>query len=369
MSAGKITLAALLLAASACKTGASLGGAAVKISASSWPRADALFHKDPRWLGGDGAFSVDLGGDRTLWLFGDSFIATSAANKRAESKMVRNSIAVQTGRDPAAAAIVFHWRQAGGAPASFFAEDGEAWFWPRHGLRVKTGLLLVLSWLVRDDDPESLGFRAAGWEARWVKDLDQPPPRWTLDKVAVPQVAFALVGGVSLLAEGEHVYAYCVREPDSHDVVLLRWSRAKVEQADLLEPAWWMGSARGWVPHAALGDRRPAVLLSGATGFSVSRPKALGGAYAYVQTDGFGAADLVVRTAPRPEGPWSTPQKVYRPPESDRGGKVIVYAGKAHPQLTGADLVATYAANSLDFSQLVRDATLYYPRMVRITIE
>ncbi len=26
----------------------------------------------------------------------------------------------------------------------------------------------------------------------------------------------------------------------------------------------------GWVPHAALGDRRPAVLLSGATEFSVS---------------------------------------------------------------------------------------------------
>ena len=34
----------------------------------------------PRWLGGDGAYSIDLGGDRTLWLFGDSFIATSDAH-------------------------------------------------------------------------------------------------------------------------------------------------------------------------------------------------------------------------------------------------------------------------------------------------
>jgi hypothetical protein len=216
--------------------------------------------------------------------------------------MVRNSIAVQTGRDPSSAAIVFHWRQAGGAPASFFVEDGDAWFWPLHGLRLETGLLLILSRWVRDDGPASLGFRTAGWEARWVKDPDEPPPRWTLGKVAVPQVAFALVGGASLLAEGEHVYAYCVREPDSHDVVLLRWSRAKVERADLLEPEWWMGNPRGWVPHAALGDQRPAVLLHGATEFSVSRPKALGGAYAYVQTEGFGAAKPGGADRPSPRG-------------------------------------------------------------------
>lgn len=141
----KFIIAALFLACSACKTGAGLGSAPIKLSVSSWPEADALFRKDPRWLGGDGAFSVDLGGERTLWLFGDSFVATSAANERAESKMVRNSIAVQTGRDPAAADIVFHWRQSDGAPASFFAEDGAAWFWPMHGLRLETGLLLVLS--------------------------------------------------------------------------------------------------------------------------------------------------------------------------------------------------------------------------------
>ena len=60
-----------------------------------WLEADELFRRgDPRWLGGDGAYSVDLGGERTLWLFGDSFIATSPAHTRSESTIVRNSIAV-----------------------------------------------------------------------------------------------------------------------------------------------------------------------------------------------------------------------------------------------------------------------------------
>src|SRR5262245_58918263 len=85
-------------------------------SAESWPEADQLFHSDPRWIGADAAYSVDLGGDRTLWLFGDSFVATSAANVRSESKLVRNSIAIQTGRDPETASIVFHWNDAGSEP-------------------------------------------------------------------------------------------------------------------------------------------------------------------------------------------------------------------------------------------------------------
>src|SRR4051794_33801283 len=72
--------------------------------------ADALFHQDPRWLGGDGAYSIDLGDDRTLWLFGDSFIATSPALTRRESTLVRNSVAVMTGRDPHTATMEFAWR-------------------------------------------------------------------------------------------------------------------------------------------------------------------------------------------------------------------------------------------------------------------
>jgi hypothetical protein len=42
---------------------------------SSCPEADRLFHSDPRWLGADAAFSIDLGGGRVWWLFGDSFVA------------------------------------------------------------------------------------------------------------------------------------------------------------------------------------------------------------------------------------------------------------------------------------------------------
>jgi hypothetical protein len=74
-----------------------------------------------------------------------------------------------------------------------------------------------------------------------------------------------------------------------------------------------------------------------------------------VQTEGVGAATMALRTAPAPEGPWSGPESFFRPPESEEGD-TDVYAGKAHPGLTGADIVATYVP-----------ASLYFPRFVKVS--
>src|SRR5690606_24624691 len=84
-------------------------GCGPDVSARAWPEADVLFHRDARWLGGDAAYSVDLGDERTLWLFGGSFVATSERHVRGESTMVRNSVAVQTGAVPVTACMAFGW--------------------------------------------------------------------------------------------------------------------------------------------------------------------------------------------------------------------------------------------------------------------
>ncbi len=44
----------------------------------------------------------------------------------------------------------------------------------------------------------------------------------------------------------------------------------------------------------------------------------------------------------------------------------MIYAGKAHPGLRGADLIASYATNTFDFTRQVADTTLYFPRFVRL---
>ena len=44
----------------------------------------------------------------------------------------------------------------------------------------------------------------------------------------------------------------------------------------------------------------------------------------------------------------------------------MIYAGKAHPQLAGADLVLTYATNTFVFAEHFSDEDIYYPHFVRL---
>jgi hypothetical protein len=328
----------------------------------SWPEADALFHRDPRWLGGDAAFSVDLGGERILWLFGDSFVGDGSSPERASATFVRNSAAVQQGRDPARATIAFAWREEDGEPASWIPEDGAIWRWPSHGI-VLDGVLTLFTWRIERTGEGAFGFRAVGWDAWRVADTSGAPRDWTLEPCAGFTTPFPIVMGVAVLEQGEHVLAYAVREPGNHDVYLLRYGREDFRSGRLTAPEWF--DRDHWVPQAELTGA-PAPVIAGAhTEFSVQRLP--DGRLVQVQTEGFGASVVIARTALHPEGPWSPPIEVARPPESAREG-ILVYAAKAHPELIGAELVVTYATNSTDLGTLVRDDSLYYPRFLRIAL-
>jgi hypothetical protein len=325
---------------------------------SAWPEADRLFHRDPRWLGADAAFSVDLGSERVLWLFGDTFVATSARNVRRESRMVRNSLAVQHGRDPSSADMTFCWKP---GPASWLPEQDESWFWPQHGVRLPSGPLILFWSRVHATPGEGLGFAADGWAAVLVDNPDDPPDRWhprVLDTPAFPQ---GLIPAQGLMIEGDFVYGLAIREPGNHAAYALRIPVAALARGDLAQIELW---SDGWSPATAHSTPTP-VMSDAGPEMSLHFDERLR-RYVHVRSLGFGATTLAVATAEHLTGPWSSYASVYRPPESDGAG-AFVYAGKAHPELTGADLVATYASNSFDFATLVRDTSLYYPRFVRLT--
>jgi hypothetical protein len=67
------------------------------LQVNPWPEADLLFRTNPKWIGSDCAYSIDLGNKRVLWLFGDSVIAASKKNIRRQSVMIRNSVGIQSG--------------------------------------------------------------------------------------------------------------------------------------------------------------------------------------------------------------------------------------------------------------------------------
>lgn len=333
--------------------------------ASVWPEADELFRRDPQWAGADGAYSIDLGQDRTLWLFGDTWIDPSGRHTRHGAEMIRNSVAIQTGRDPSTADITFYWRETpDGKPASFFADAGDEWYWPGHGIRLGDCLLLFLN-RVRSSEG-GLGFESAGWDAILVNNPDEAPSSWQLTSLEAPQNTLGVVvGSASVVRSGDHLYAFGSMEAvKSHPMYVVRWPVEAARQGRLKAFEWWAGSDKGWVSDTSSAARWPA-FEGGQTELTVHYDS-VGHQFIGVQHVGFGPADVALRTAPELTGPWSEPRVIYRPSEYYRKN-IMIYAAKAHPQLKGADLVLTYATNTFDFSEHLSDNRIYYPRFVRLT--
>lgn len=93
-------------------------------AAEAWREADALFLADPHWVGADGASSIDLGHGRTLWLFADTWVDPAGRHDRQDATFIRNSVAIQTGKNPSSSEMQCHWgSSADGAPKAFYAGD------------------------------------------------------------------------------------------------------------------------------------------------------------------------------------------------------------------------------------------------------
>ncbi len=336
------------------------------LTAEPWSSADLLFKKDQKWLGGDGAGSIDLGDNRVLWLFGDSIIAKGEIPRRDEAVMIRNSIAIQSGYNPSLASIRFYWKIRNKRPESFFPEDNDKWFWPGQGIKIHK-ILLIFLLKIRSSNNE-FGFEAIGWKAVTILNSDEDPNKWVLNWLNTPENEYGVIfGSGSILLVNHFVYAFGSDESRDHGIYLIRWPVNHVIQENLVSPEWWAGKEKGWVKQQNLTGKPQPVFSEGQTEFTVHFEPLLG-KFLEIQTAGFGSADIAFRIGESVTGPWSDLQRFYRPDEYFCKD-VLIYAGKAHPELVGADIVLTYATNSTHFSQLIGDTSLYFPRFLKVNLK
>ncbi|HXY23565.1 MAG TPA: DUF4185 domain-containing protein [Candidatus Acidoferrum sp.] len=341
-------------------------GSNLAFEAKPWVEADQFFRKDHLWLGGDVAYSVDLGSGRVLWLFGDSFIASKPNEKRGKAKMVRNSIGIEDGYNPEQSSVKFYWPVVNKQPTEFLSDGGEGWLWPEDGVRLGDKLLLFFVRVRPDSGKDSLGFQLFGWAAFLVENPAAEPSAWMVHRVEVLDNPWHIIVGTAVWRTDSFLYVFGSAEP-SHDGYLMRWPISAAASGNLSSPEWWCGPASGWVRQDRIAHAPAAVIPGGSSEFSLqwdSRQNR----FLAVESVGFGPSEIAIRWADQLEGPWSPPQKIYRPPESDRPD-AFVYAGKGHRELHGADVVITYVANSMKDRVLAEDMNIYYPRFVRLSFQ
>ncbi|CAN5355839.1 hypothetical protein BH09MYX1_BH09MYX1_36840 [soil metagenome] len=345
--------------------GESICGAAS--GATSFVAADQLFRRDPNWLGGDGAYSVTLGNGRVLWMFGDSFVSKDGSPSRRKAAFVRNTVGVQTGIDPSAASLQFFWRGGTTAPSSFVAEASPNWYWPMGGANAKGRIFLF--YVAEKAVSGGLGFEAAGNRLVTVDDPSGPPLGWVLTERTFSVPPSLRVTLLAPFVDDDTMYVYAIRDPGDHGVFVAKVTVTHAVNGDFSGALWWCGD-RGWRDATDVGAS-PTVVFPSAT--TTDNPAELSvarrpdGTYIAVHSVGFGATKIALRTAPRPEGPWTEPCPFFTPPESNTSNP-FVYAGKGHAELDGADLVATYVTNSFESQKTYDDMSLYYPRFVRASL-
>lgn len=341
------------------------------------PEAEKLFRRDPRWLGGDAALSITLDEQRTLWLFGDSFIATSDTRRRTESKMIRNSVAVQHGRELSSAEIQFYWREApsvSSLPASFFKDPKPYWYWPGHGVRLKEGPLVLFLFRMKDTPGEDLGFRAIGYAMAIIEHPELDPMSWDIRLIPGQTPPFDALPATAVIRQGDYLVAMAIRQQGAHQGYLMRIPVLGLLNGHTPSTQWWMGDRDGWVEQAALAGRQPSQIIDDAGAECSIHWDADRGQFVHIATQGFGRSVIALRSSAKITGPWSEARIIYQPPESEKPS-AFVYAAKAHPQLSvkgRKGLVVSYASSSMQFDELLSaegEQNLYWPKLAVIPIK
>jgi hypothetical protein len=332
---------------------------------------DERFEGKDGWIGGDGANSVALPGERILWLFSDTWVGKVRGGKRVEAALVNNSAALQEGRG-ANAKMRFVVRQGDdGKPRALITpEEGRGWFWLQAAATVDERLILFLNLVEKTGDPGVFGFRQTGERLGIVGNPRDDPTAWRIKQRKVPFTFLtaerAIAYGAAVLRDGAYLYVYGWDEDIKPKIKDRYLTLARVPAGEVEDFAAWRFYHGGrWEADFRTADR----LVPGmAPEYSVTFHAGLK-RYVLVYTE-LGLSDKILgRTARTPWGPWSAPTTLYQCPEMGRDKKVFCYGGKAPVcQAAEDELVVCYFVNSTDFWQVAADARLYWPRFVRVRL-
>ena len=330
------------------------------------PEWNRMLQSTNGWLGADVAYSVPMGPDKTLWIFGDTFVGKIQDGKRTRAKMIHSSIAIQHfGTEPQ---FYYPTDKNHGAQSFIKSLGPRTYFWLSDGARTEQGLYIFVQqvqWL----NDSAWGFQCAGTWLAFVDNPDAPPARWKVSMHKLPFIRLPdgedVVLGCEMLKSGNYIYNYGYSNHTNStavkNLILVRAPEDDLGNTNV----WEFYSNGGWTKNF---DKTTSIFSGAGAEGSVSWQPFLK-KLVYVYSDGIWGT-ILMRTADAPEGPWSRPMKLYQCPDMKFSPHVFCYAAKGHPELSATnELLISYAANSESLSEVMNDPRLYWPRFIRVTFE
>lgn len=341
---------------------------------------DAQFWRMEGWTGADGIYSVPLEGQRTLYIFGDTFVGRvdPASDKRLDMTMINNSIAIGHHPDPRRASLDFQWKETN-EPQSVFVPKtpygrsvAQSYYWLQAGANIN-GAFYCLPMIVAPDPdgPEGFQFAVHGvtmtkvpmsdgaldWEAEMQWDV----PLYAEDGRGSTQFGAAILNNTGPRGDG-WVYVYGLRGVPAKDLLVARTRPEDFESV----AAWRFWDGTEWSPR--LLDA--AAIAHGVSSELSVSPNIFDPGGGWLLVYGHGSLEhqtVAVATAAEPFGPFSPPTLLYFCPEPDTGDGIYAYNPKAHPALSSDEmLLVSYNVNARMWDTHVWHASVYRPRFIHL---
>ena len=335
------------------------------------------------WYGGDGAYSIKLDQERTLWLFGDTFVSNEPDRKdRMDMNVVLGTtLAISTCSDEDQFAIKYFIKKKNGEFTSWFGEN--EWLWPQDPFLVNQILYVPL--LVIEAVPElkePFQFKVAGHKLAKINNFKAADPnQWTVTFInltpGIPQNIMALA--TTSVVFKDHVYYYPFYTSTTGDSVISGNMLARIPINNLDEPAKAIEyfTKEGLWEKGLDPGKAKMVLSAGVSELSVRYHDEEKKWIAVYLSTGNNGKQLLYQEADRLEGPWTDPEALIESipevdPQNPRFDKnAFCYAGKEHIEFAqGRNLVVTYVCNSYEDIQkatsFIRNHLFLYRPVVNV---
>lgn len=305
----------------------------------------------------DAAISIPLSGDRSLWLWGDSFVGKiTPGMKEPDTRMIMGNVFLVLDRDGAHTII-------GGnadnpqAVVRCDSVDGKlAVYWTHHGF-AENGILHWFASRIVFGGTGMWDFHAD--EVRYFR-LDtgnfQVIDSYRLDAFETNGVGY----GFGLHKHKGYYYLYGNKGEGRGRPASLHAARARLVNDKLQDFEYFDGS--GWSADPSLSAALEGVDVSVSSQFSVFNHK---GKFILInQEKGIGMNDIYSFISDSPVGPWKNKKKLYSVPETLQDSNLFAYNAMAHPQYSSDDhLLVSYCLNT--HTPMERNSD-YRPRFILV---
>ncbi len=348
------------------------------------------FHYRSSWLGGDAAYSVVLGDNRILWLFGDTFLKeneSSSFTPRTFNTIIANSLAVSDCNGN----MSYYYGNDGGDYFKHPQADSGKKYWPKAGF-VYDNVLYIFLLEVKHTTGGGVGFQETATVLAKIANFDQPISQWQYkyihiaeSEILFPATALTLINNDLMLLSTVKNDSAVLPNASLHlqPIVLLKLNLGALSHHEKVQTSL-LNHEDHWVEINTLNDqdikdklgKAKTLMNSGSTEMSLTYNKTMKKWIVFYSGAPLLFPDIFSRQAKSLTGPWSDEKSVFNYPETQSDDPKFVpesycYAAKAHNFLydeASESFTLTYVCNTFNLFQIANNDLIYTPRFISIPL-